>query len=375
MIYLITGTPGTGKTAKAMSMVLNNDMDLFKDDNGDWRPLFSVGVPEVNKKILPINDVPQEDFKAKPLHENFPLGSCIIVDEASEIYPNRSMSSKLPEHVEGLNKLRHYGLTLILITQHPRMIDPFVLSLVGCHIHLERKQVGSKQYKWFAPQSSFSQSAFSLAESSIYVPDKRVFGLYKSSSMHIKFKKKVPKWLYALAILPILLIGLLFYFSSSLNGLAGEVEQEKSAKTESEKTASEPVSLERFRGGDSAAGQSLKPEDFKPTVQGMPESAPIYDNIRKVADFPQIVGCVASEDDCNCYTQQGTPVAMEESQCRHRLEVPQFNPYKAPEREIQQYQQPEQQAGNEDGQVMVMGGKSLQNLMYDGYVQAGEQFR
>ena len=145
MIYLITGTPGTGKTAKAMSMVLDNDMDLFKDERGDWRALFSVGIPEIDKKKLPINDVPKEDFVKLSLMDNFPMGSCIIVDEASEVYPNRSMSSKLPAHVENLNKLRHYGLTLILITQHPRMIDPFVLSLVGVHIHLERKQIGSKQ--------------------------------------------------------------------------------------------------------------------------------------------------------------------------------------------------------------------------------------
>lgn len=382
MIYLITGTPGTGKTAKAMSMVLDNEMGLFKDEQGYWRPLFSVGIPEVNKRILPLNDVSHEDFKAKPLEENFPMGSCIIVDEASEIYPNRSMSSKLPAHVEGLNKLRHYGLTLIIITQHPRMIDPFVLSLVGMHIHLERKQIGSKQYKWYAPQSSFSQSSFSLAESSIYMPDKRVFGLYKSSSMHIKFKKRFPRWLIALMVLPFILVGSLWYASSSFRAMAGVGEETEQQEQIGDSAKQETASSNESDSGAKSASAPITEQDFQPVLEGRPETAPIYDSVRRVVDFPQIVGCVASDNDCTCYTQQGTPVDMEESQCRHRLEVPQFNPYKQPNQQQAQNAPIQETAAllpetvaNDDSQVLVMGGKSQQNLMYDGYVAAGEQFR
>ena len=34
MIYLITGTPGTGKTSYALKMILDNKFDLFKDEEG-----------------------------------------------------------------------------------------------------------------------------------------------------------------------------------------------------------------------------------------------------------------------------------------------------------------------------------------------------
>ena len=126
MIYLITGTPGTGKTSYALKMILDNKFDLFKDEEGLFRPMFSVNIPNVNKKVIPVNDILADDFVSKPLADNFEQGSVIFVDEASELYPNRSASSKIPVHVEGLNTLRHQGLTLILITQAPTMIDPFV---------------------------------------------------------------------------------------------------------------------------------------------------------------------------------------------------------------------------------------------------------
>ena len=131
MIYLITGNMGTGKTSMALTWVLDNKFELFEDAEGNKRPIFAVNIPNINKKVLPIADVSPEDFMAKPLHENFPEGAVIFVDEAMEIYPPRAASTKMPVHVEGLNTLRHHGLTLILITQNPAYLDPFVKGLVS----------------------------------------------------------------------------------------------------------------------------------------------------------------------------------------------------------------------------------------------------
>ena len=53
-----------------------------------------------------------------------------------------------------------------------------------------------------------------------------------------------------------------------------------------------------------------------------------------------------------------------------------FNPYKDEQQQAAQQQQIATQTAYEPekGQVLTMGGQSPQNLMYDGYVEAGKQF-
>lgn len=373
MIYLVTGSPGTGKTSLIVKWLLDNKWGLFKDEYDVHRPLYTVGVEWVDKgrKLFRPTEMSYEDFQTAPLEKHFPTGSVIIVDEASEAYPARSMTSKLPEYLDGLNKLRHHGFTLILMTQFPNMIDPFVLALVGKHVHIERKQVGQKLYEWNSVQRSFSERAFSVAYAEQYKPDKRTYDLYKSSTKHIKFKKSIGKAWYALAILPFVIGGLYWFAFSSLQDLSGQ--QDESAQVVANDDGRTAAPQKSSVAEVQAPPQNLVASDFVPTLPERPESAPIYNQVRKVVDFPQVVGCVASDDSCNCYTQQGTLVTeMEENQCRLWVEQRPFNPYKTPEqREVSQ-----PVVASQDGpEVMVMGGKSQQNLMYDGYLKSGEQFR
>lgn len=335
MIYLITGTPGTGKTSMVLKWVLDNKYGLFKDNDDNYRPIFAVNIPNINRRILPIVDVLPEDLVAKPLAENFDDGSIIIVDEASELYPTRASASKLPIHVDGLNKLRHHGLTLILLTQSPTMIDPFVRALVGKHVHIERKQVGSKLYEWHSVQTSINDSARKDAYSEVYKPDKRTFDLYKSSSKHIKFKKSLSWHWYGLLVFPILAILAYLYAGSRLNAMAGDAptistpsEQQASATTSDALASYIPQPTQAFP--TTTTPNHLTASDFVPTVPNRPESAPIYDNIRRVADFPQIVGCVQSAKSCRCYTQQATVVEMTQSQCIDHLNNRPFNAYQQP---------------------------------------------
>lgn len=340
MIYLITGTPGTGKTSMALKWVLDNKFGLFEDDDGNKRPIYAVNIPNINKRVLPIADVEPADFVAKPLHENFPTGAVIFVDEALEIYPPRSASSKLPTHLEGLNKLRHYGLTLIVLTQSAAYLDPFLQALVGKHIHIERKQMKSRLYEWNHIVKSVNDTARKDAYSEIYTPDKRTFELYKSSSKHIKFKKSLSWYWYALPILPMVVAFGYWYASSTVADMAGvhddktptpQVEQQSQPRA-SEQAAS---SLDKYMPATASyaapsSPNNLTASDFLPTVAGRDESAPIYNSVRKVVDFPQIVGCVESAKGCNCYTQQASKVAMSINQCRDWLENRPFNAYKLP---------------------------------------------
>ncbi|RPD82975.1 zonular occludens toxin family protein, partial [Neisseria weixii] len=68
---------------------------------------------------------------------------------------------------------------------------------------------------------------------------------------------------------------------------------------------------------------------------------------------------------CTCYTEQGTPIkGFEKSQCLDFVENGIYNPYK---QQTVQNQSPTVETPTETGQVLVMGGESPQNLMYDGY--------
>lgn len=345
MIYLVTGTPGTGKTAFVMDSVLKNRFGLFKDENGNFRPMFSVNLEVIDKAQLPISPVRPEDFIAAPLHENFEEGSIIIVDEASEIYPVRAAATKLPPHIEGLNTLRHHGLTLIIITQAPTMIDIFVRNLVGKHWHIDRKQLGSRFYEWnkciVSPGKAYFQEAYSEA----YKPNPKVFGLYQSATKHIKFKKSV-SWHYKAIPFLILFIILSIYFGlNRLNKMGGE-EQTASKQPAAiiDPKTGKPQNGEKqyFNDKDNSPQRpqvsllGTKAEDYTPRLIDHEETAPVYDGVRKVADFPIIQGCILSERgknaySCNYYTQQGSVSPVSASYCVEYLNKRPFNPFRQPE--------------------------------------------
>lgn len=336
MIYLVTGTPGTGKTAFVIDCVLKNKYGIFKDENNNYRPMFAVNLKINDKQLLPIAEISSEDFVAKRLDENFEEGSLIIVDEASEIYPVRASASKLPVHVDGLNTLRHYGLTLILITQSPSMIDIFVRNLVGKHLHIDRKQLGSKLYEWNKCVTSPGKTYFAEAYSEMYSPNKKVFGLYESATKHIKFKKSV-SWHYkAIPFLFAFLIFMVWYFFQSFSGLSESVtEQDKGNDVELSNLNNS--FLETSYSPKNYQNKNLtgtEEKDYIERIRNRPETAPIYDSVRKVVDFPRVVGCIKKEVDnspdlfsCNSYDQQGNPARVDVKYCLKFIDKRPFDMY------------------------------------------------
>ena len=141
----------------------------------------------------------------------------------------------------------------------------------------------------------------------------------------------------------------------------------------------DPESQKEMMPQSGIQGQNLKPEDFVPTLAEKPESKPIYNSVRQVKTFEYPVGCVdGGKSGCTCYSSQGTPLKeITKAMCKDYVKngLP-FNPYKDEHQTVQQQQTAPQTAYTpENGQVLTMGGKSPQNLMYDGYVESGEQFQ
>lgn len=392
MIYLITGSPGTGKTSKVVSMILDNYDGIFKYNAEDGteldRPLYFCHIDGLDTVKFKAHELTEEQLQSAPLNEIVPTGSVVIVDEADYTYPVRSAAKEVPPFVKTLKELRHEGFTLIIMTQHPTMIDIYVRNLVGKHIHLERKQVGTKQYEFLRCETNLSRSTLTSPDvvSSFYKPPKKAFKYYKSATMHVKFKKKIHWVFFALpAVIAFVLFFGIPFFGKIKNG--GQVE--KSAVSDSVAVDHSASSVSSVDSSDSAVSSvdsasdsvisASSPAEFtedfyKPRVEDKPETAPIYDAVRKVNAMEYPVACVDSSAGCNCYSEQATLIKVSEKECRNIIKNGRFNPYKERSREERYRSQPVQSVGNQPSQVVSLGGQSPKNLMYDGYVEEGQQF-
>ncbi|MDK4529095.1 zonular occludens toxin domain-containing protein [Kingella kingae] len=335
MIYLITGTPGTGKTSMVVDMILNNYEGLFKTEAEDGtiidRPLYFCHIDGLDAQKFKAHRLTEEQLQEKPLNEIVPTGSVIIVDECDYTYPVRSAARAVPPYVQTLKELRHEGFTLILMTQHPSMIDKYIRNLVGKHIHLERKQVGTMRYEWFRCEEILNGEAFRTGAGVFYTPPKNAFQYYKSSSKHIKFKKKRHWMFYVLPFIIILFFYKLYTFSVTLNNRTNpksensDVTASASFKTENVAEKTEQMTASVPLGG--------KLEDYVPRIEGMPETRPIYDSLRNPVNLEVVAACVSTKTTCNCYTDQATWIHVPDDLCRFYVKNGIFQRYKPMERE------------------------------------------
>ena len=380
MIYLFTGNMGTGKTSRVVSMILNNEDGLFKmkleDGTEVDRPLYFCHIDGLDKRKFNAHELTEEEIMSAPLRDIIPQGAVLIVDEAHYTYPVRAAGRPVPPYIQELTELRHLGHTVILMTQHPSQLDVFVRNLVSKHTHLERKAVGMKQYSWYKCVTNLDNPAgVSGVESASWKPPKDAFKYYKSSSQHQKFKKNIPLAVWAL----VAIFGFMAWKGYNVYQIykqgSGQVEVVQSV---SDSSASEPQAITETDQSKISQdiNSNLKPIDFVPTLAEKPESKLIYDSVRQVKTFEYPVGCVdGGKSGCTCYSSQGTPLKeITKAMCKDYVKngLP-FNPYKDEQQTAQQPQTaPQTVYEPENGQVLTMGGKSPQNLMYDGYVEAGE---
>ncbi|HFC8508587.1 TPA: zonular occludens toxin family protein [Neisseria subflava] len=374
MLYLYTGVPGAGKTLYAVSNLLKR-----KDFKG--RPIFVDGIKDLDHDKINYFDIPEGE-SIQTWSKWAPPGAIIVVDECQRIFRPRPSGSKVPDYVAELETHRHRGLDFILITQHPRLIDINLRSLIEHHTHLSKTNLGiRRKLEWTTGGAKDPESRTNIREAlvSVYKLDKSVYGLYKSAEVHTKIRTKKSK-LLMLFPLALCLVG---YGVWSFTGFWGRFEGEAPSTdktTEANKTA-ESATTTTQTPQETATGRyetqtiqaeqpkpHISEDDYKPRIENRPETAPIYDGMNKsVTVMPWPSACIKSDKACNCYTDQGTKIKeIDKKTCISYIKdgLP-FNPYKA--------KQPETAvtaatpAQPETPQVLTMGGKSQQNLMYDGY--------
>jgi zona occludens toxin len=340
MITLITGTPGTGKTA----WVLNELLELKKND--PERTLFIHGIRSLDRKVIPhitvycksqLCDICQsQKISSNALfvelwHEWAEPGSLLVIDEVQRIWRPRNGTSSLPPSVSGLETHRHQGLDFWLISQGPHLFDNFIRLLIGRHIHLVSKWSGRSQYEW--PECKQDVQSRSDAIIRPYSLPKRVYKLYKSAEVHTKQDKRKPLSFYFIIILLAVFLSFGTYLYSRISGLVTKQVQPVAVSGQGAALAAPST--------DPATTGSSSYPDFNPSVEGVPESAPAYSELVKVTSAPILAGCVFNKSTsvCKCFTSQATPYPASQLFCKEVVAGHRFNPFLR-ERPATQPQQP-----------------------------------
>ncbi len=293
-ITLITGLPGAGKSLFSLAE-------------------FAVGKHSVYQAGIPGCQLPTWE-PAK--WQDMPAGSTLIVDEAQEFFAPKPPTAEPPAHYV-LNKIRHKALALVLITQHPSMLDARVRRLVGRHVHVVAAfgADAALMYEWRGVGDVDNRSYDGAVRKGFKYP-KEVYKLYKSADAH-RPKQKAP---FKVRAIPYI-IGLVFV----LLGVGGWVVfHSMSAVAHGDVPGSHGQAGgdagRAVRAGSGDRVSPLSPAEyaasFKPRVTGLDYSAPRYDTVTKPVRAPVPAACIANASKCSCYSQQATVLQVPDAMCR-----------------------------------------------------------
>lgn len=323
MITLITGQPGAGKT-----LLLVHEFLTEAKEKG--RPIVADGIPELVIEHTPAPAVSDWTHKVEDASSQtgekllftFPEGSLVVIDECQRVFRPRGAAKQVPPEVAAFETHRHQGLDFILITQHPGLLDSNVRRLVGRHLHIRDLGIlGRKVYEW--PEATEPEKFRSAPIQRGWKLPKKAFSLYKSSSLHIKPKRGLPKGVVALAVtVPLLLAGGGYAWHS----IQKKVEPPKAPQV------SESAQSPRVETGHAVLVSPPDPAamlvEFSPVVPGRPETAPAYDALRVVKNMPVVAGCIKTASRCACQNQQGLDAGLDRLQCERWIESPPFDAYR-----------------------------------------------
>lgn len=304
MLYLTTGTPGAGKTLWTIATVearrIKESRPVYyyniKGLALDWKELS-------HEKVLRWWELEQ--------------GAIIVIDEAQDIFPKGSSVGKPAEHADRIAKHRHGGFDIYLVSQHPMKLDANVRKDVEEHRHLMRK-FGSHWvtvHLWKGSHDNCDKTRKDSISTQWRYP-KEVFDWYKSAEVHT-VKRAIPGKVLAGLIGVPLVIGVLvwyvFWGRAWLREPAGPVP----AKVVAQQT---PQAAPARQGGPADGRGGYKAPQtpqayyasYQPRIQGMPHTAPRYDEITAPVRAPIVVGCWLTESgkDGWCITQQGNRIRL-----------------------------------------------------------------
>ena len=302
MIELITGLPGNGKTLYTISHVK-------KMAEAENRPVFYSGIKGLSLPWTEIDPTKWMDAPAKAI---------IVIDEAQKTFRNRTLGAVPPLHVTELEEHRHRGVDLVLMTQHPSLVDPAIRRLAGSHKHLVRiwGMEASTVHHWPSVKDNCDKSRTD-SEKTKWAFDKSVYALYKSAEEHT-MKRAIPGRVKLLLALP-LVLGLCAYGVHTIMNRhkpLAHVEASQAIPGTAAGAVAAPLA------GTAKPAKFDPVEDARhyvdmntPRVAGLPQTAPRYDELTKPVRVPVPAACIEFRGACKCLTQQGTPMDVKPSMC------------------------------------------------------------
>lgn len=175
-LTLLTGTPGAGKTLRAMwyaraakrqgRRVVGNvdgaDPEIMEALDGEWF--------------------------------DYPPGTLVIIDEAQEWFRPASPHASLTQRVKELERRRHTGVDVICTTQHPKFVHHNVRRLATVHEHFTRESSAyTVNVKW-SDRGAFDPDDHHQRESvntQFWRYPKDLFQVYQSAEVHTN-RPRVP---------------------------------------------------------------------------------------------------------------------------------------------------------------------------------------
>lgn len=328
-ITAISGLPGHGKTLLAVQL-----MDQFKKEG---LRVFHLNIPDLVEDFAEHFDRPIEEW------HTLPKGSVLVVDECHNSFPKRPQTQKEPPWLAKLAEIRHLGIRLILITQDFRDVDAFVRRRIGCHLHVSNKtghEFAVVHESKTLVENPKAAGAFRMAEHHPWRYPKHLYGVYKSSTMHLR-NKKMPFKLKVAAVALVLLVGVLVFLSRHLAGFtSGDfLDEHRSGGAGQAEQSGLPSALgfpAAPSGGPGEFSAWASVESFAkahtPLVPGVPWSAPVFSG-SALTTVPDI-HCVIIGDanshrhNCRCYSEQVTPIDVDRTFCRDAARHGVYNPYR-----------------------------------------------
>lgn len=187
-IQLITGKPGSYKSAYLMSIAL--------DEIKQGRLVYFCNFRGLQAEKYQLNVLDHFNEWA-----SVPDGSLVIIDEVQEFtrdVPTNAKTEELPDWLTLLEKHRHRGIDIFVVTQHPMFIHTHIRRLLEKHIHMQRVQgmPWSNKREWQQvcsdPENLDNATIKKGCTTTIYRPNKKVFDYYESTVVDTH-KFKIPR--------------------------------------------------------------------------------------------------------------------------------------------------------------------------------------
>lgn len=303
MLYLVTGTPGSGKT-------LNTIKFIREGKQFQGRDIYYFGIRNLNPEYG-WNELNEE--QAKQWHD-LPSNSVIIFDEAYNIFPTKHGAQGTPDHVKKLAVHRHKGFDIFLVCQKVvGQLDTFTRGLINRHQHYARimGSLNINRFTWdVCQQNPDSASTRKDANVDQFRMDKKYFGAYHSADEHTHTLSVPWKKIVFLLVLVVLLV----FSVKSFMAYFDRGEPPPLEVNQPLQGGAAPPPSQHYQQGPVELSFA---EMFTPEVEGMPWSAPIYrEKFTQVSDWPRPAACMQFEKKgCRCFTQQATPLDVPAGMC------------------------------------------------------------